>query len=505
MKRYGSLPSRLVIIAVSAVLLVGSGILLGRTILAPQAAGVSVRENSSSVETRLVRNEAIAPIGANVAGGYPSFREVVREILPTVVEIDVVKTVEKTVERPSTGSPFEFFFRPRDNGGTEREKFEQQGLGSGVIVQRTGNRAYVLTNNHVVGDADEIKVTLYDGREFRATLVGGDPKKDLALVVFETSEDVPLARLGDSDELYPGDWVLAVGNPLGFESSVTAGIVSAVGRDSMAGSSIAGFTDYIQTDAAINQGNSGGALVNIRGEVVGINAWIASPSGGSIGIGFAIPINNAKRAIQDFITKGRVEYGWLGVSIGDLSPELSEDLNLETASGAFVYGVFKGSPGDKGGLRPGDYVISVDNDPIRSSNQLLRKIGELSPGEEAQLTVQREKDTINLTVALESRGSEKDIAALSKKAWPGFTVVPLTEELQKELKLRGGHVIIRSVDPDSSADIAGLRTGDVIRSINGKPLASVRDFYKHVNDNKSRELNLAIDRQDSSFSVGIKS
>ncbi len=501
MKRYGSLPSRLVIIAVSAVLLVGFGILLGGTVLAPQDTAVS--------ETHLVRNEKFAPIEAiganetfasNVAGAYPSFREVVREILPTVVEIDVVKTVEQ----PGTSSPFEFFFRRRDNRGTEREQFEQQGLGSGVIVQRTGNRVYVLTNNHVVGDADKINVTLYDGRAFRATLVGGDPKKDLALVVFETSEDVPLARLGDSGGLYPGDWVLAVGNPLGFESSVTAGIVSAVGRDSMAGSSISGFTDYIQTDAAINQGNSGGALVNTRGEVVGINAWIASPSGGSIGIGFAIPINNAKRAIQDFITKGRVEYGWLGVSIGDLSPELSEDLNLETASGAFVYGVFKGSPGDRGGLQPGDYVTSIDNDPIRSSNQLLRKIGELSPGEEAQLIVQREKDTINLTVALESRGNEQAIAALSKKVWPGFMVVPVTEELQKQLKLRGGHVIIRSVDPDSSANVAGLKAGDVIRSINGKPLASVRDFYKSVNDKKSRELNLAIDRQGSSFSVGLK-
>ena len=504
MKRDGSLHSRWVIIAVSAVLLLGFGILLGRTILTPKDAVVSVRANPPSRETYMVRNEPFGAIESNApiaAGAYPSFRDVVSEILPTVVEIDVVKIVKQ----PETGSPFEFFFRPRSNRGTEREQFEQQGLGSGVIVQRTGNRTYVLTNNHVVGDADEIKVTLYDGRGFSATLVGGDPKKDLALVVFETSEDVPLARLGDSSDLYPGDWVLAVGNPLGFKSTVTAGIVSAVERDSMAGSSIAGFTDYIQTDAAINQGNSGGALVNTRGEVVGINTWIASSSGGSIGIGFAIPINNAKRAIQDFITKGRVEYGWLGVSIGDLAPELSEDLNLETASGAFVYGVFKGSPGDRGGLRPGDYVTSVDNDRIRSSNQLLRKVGELSPGEVAQLTVQRGKDTISLTVTLKGRGSEQDIAALSKKVWPGFTVIPVTEELQKELKLRGGHVIIRSVDPDSSADVAGLKAGDVIQSINGKPLGSVRDFYKRVNDRDSRELNLAIDRQGSSFSVGLKS
>jgi Do/DeqQ family serine protease len=503
LKTNGFPHSGLVIIAVSVVLLVGFGILLGRTVLAPQTAEISARENLPSQETHLARNETFVAnerLGAIAAGAYPSFREVVNEILPTVVEIDVVKTVEQ----PGTGSPFEFFFRPRSNRGSDREQFQQQGLGSGVIVKRTGNRAYVLTNNHVVGDADEIEVTLYDGRSFRATLVGGDPKKDLALVVFEANEDVPLARLGDSDGLYPGDWVLAVGNPLGFESTVTAGIVSAIGRDSMAGSSIAGFTDFIQTDAAINQGNSGGALVNTRGEVVGINTWIASSSGGSIGIGFAIPINNAKRAIQDFITKGRVDYGWLGVSMGDLSPELSEDLNLETASGAFVYGVFKGSPGHRGGLQPGDYITSVDNDPISSSGQLLRKIGELAPGEVTQVIVRRGKDTISLTVTLESRGSEQDIAALSKKVWPGFSAIPITEEMQKELKLQSGRVIIRSVDPDSSADVAGLKAGDVIRSINGKPLSSVGDFYKHVNDRNSRELNLEIYRQGSSFSVGLK-
>jgi S1-C subfamily serine protease len=262
----------------------------------------------------------------------------------------------------------------------------------------------------------------------------------------------------------------------------------------MAGSPIAGFTDYIQTDAAINQGNSGGALVNTKGEVVGINTWIASSSGGSIGIGFAIPINNAKRAIQDFITKGSVEYGWLGVSIGELSPELAEDLDLEAASGAFVYGVFKGSPGYKGGLQAGDYITSVDNKAINSSGQLLRRIGELSPGQETRLIVKRGNSQVDIEVKLESRGSEQDIAALSKKVWPGFTVVPQSS----------GEVIIRSVDPGSSAEVAGLKPGDVISSINGKGISSAKDFYRHVNENKTRELALEINRQDSSFSVGLK-
>ncbi len=493
MKISASLRVRVMAIAAGAVLMVGLGILIGRTVVTPQNAGALGLMRVSPQETQLVRNETFAANEADTAiatTGYPSFRQVASDVLPIVVEIDIVKTIEA----PGTTSPFEYFFGPRNNRGSDRERFQQQGLGSGVIVQRTGNRAYVLTNNHVVGDADEIKISLYDGRKFSATLVGTDPKKDLALVVFETAEAVPLARLGNSDDLYPGDWVLAVGNPLGFESTVTAGIVSAIKRDSVAGSSIAGFTDYIQTDAAINQGNSGGALVNTKGEVVGINTWIASSSGGSIGIGFAIPINNAKKAIRDFITKGSVEYGWLGVSIGELSPELAKDLDLQTASGAFVFGVFKGSPGYKGGLQAGDYITSLDNEMIKSSGQLLRKIGELSPGHVTRLTVKRGGKLVDIEVKLEGRGSEQDIAALSKNVWPGFAVTPQSS----------GEVIIGSVDSGSSAEVAGLKPGDVIKSIDGKPISSVKDFYRHVNENKSQELSLEINRQDSSFIVGLK-
>ena len=187
-----------------------------------------------------------------------------------------------------------------------------------------------------------------------------------------------MAELGDSDSLMVGDWVLAVGSPLGFESTVTAGIVSAIGRRSVQGA--AGFTDYIQTDAAINQGNSGGALVNIYGQVVGINSWIASTSGGNIGLGFAIPINNAKRAIDDFITKGKSEYGWIGINMGGLQPQAAEDLKLGEAHGAFVYGVFKGSPADKAGLLPGDMITKVDGKALKDSSDLLLTIGNLTPG-----------------------------------------------------------------------------------------------------------------------------
>jgi Do/DeqQ family serine protease len=474
-------------IAIFSILFAGVGLLIGNSIRS-DASAEPVRYPPEA-GAKLVRSDT-----ETESVSLPSFRETVREVLPTVVEIDVVTVVQ------SGASPYNFFGQ---NRGSEPREFRQQGLGSGVIVQRTGNRVYVLTNNHVVGDAEEIKVKLYDGREYQAKLVGGDSNKDLALVVLETRESIPVARLGDSDALFPGDWVLAVGNPLGFESTVTAGIVSAIGRDNLSDNSIAGFTDYIQTDAAINQGNSGGALVNSQGEVIGINTWIASPSGGNIGIGFAVPVNNAKKAINDFITKGKVEYGWLGVSVGDPMAGLAKDLALDGIPGAFVYGVFKGSPGDKSGLKPGDYITQIDDVAIRDYGDLVRTVSGLSPGETSKFEVIRGDDNVSLSVKLKSRGSESEIAELSKKAWPGFTVVPLTDEIRQELNVQSGNIVIRSVEPESSAEVAGLQAGDIILEINGNALTSAKDFYNSVNNDRQRELSLSIERQGSRFTVGL--
>jgi S1-C subfamily serine protease len=245
-----------------------------------------------------------------------SFNQVADKVLPVVVEIDTTNIVSQEV--PEWGSPFDFFYGPQGNQDNKdnpknkdnkdnppkKQEFKKQGLGSGVIVRKSGKTVYILTNNHVAGDADEIKVKLNDSREFTAKLVGKDERKDLALVSFETDQNVPVAELGDSDKLRVGDWALAVGNPMGLESTVTAGIVSALGRRGGPGENI---SDFIQTDAAINPGNSGGALVNIRGQVIGINTWIASTTGTYAGYGFAIPINNAKKALDDFVTRGKVE------------------------------------------------------------------------------------------------------------------------------------------------------------------------------------------------------
>ena len=431
-----------------------------------------------------------------------SFRAVAHEVIPTVVEIDVVDVVK----RPVVTNPFEFFFGPQGQGETPKEQeFKQYGLGSGVIVRRDGSKVYVLTNNHVVGEADEISVKLSDQRQFTAKLVGTDPRKDLALVVFETPDQVPIAVLGDSDELQVGDWVLAVGNPLGFASTITSGIVSALGRHSMPGSTAASFTDYIQTDAAINQGNSGGALVNIFGQVVGINTWIASPSGGNVGLGFAIPINDAKKDIEDLLSKGKVEYGWLGVYIGNLPQDAASDMNLEGVSGAFVSNIFRDSPADKAGLQPGDYVTALNGIAIDNANQLLQLVGNLRPGERARFELIRGGSALTLTVRITARGADTEISKQASRVWPGMYLVDVSPDIRKSLELprfKDG-VVVAAVEQGSASAVAGLRQGDLIESINGQDVKNVADFYSLINGKKAAELSFRIFRQGVELVIGL--
>ena len=431
-----------------------------------------------------------------------SFRAVAQKVIPTVVEIDVVDVVKA----PVMTNPFEFFFGPRgQNPAPEEREFRQYGLGSGVIVRRDGSKVYVLTNNHVVGEAEEISVKLSDQRQFTARLVGTDARKDLALVVFETKDPVPIAALGNSDQLQVGDWVLAVGNPLGFSSTITSGIVSALGRHSMPGSNAASFTDYIQTDAAINQGNSGGALVNIHGEVVGINTWIASPSGGNVGLGFAIPINDARKDIEDLLSRGKVEYGWLGAYIGNLPDDLADDLNLEGIRGAFVSNIFKDSPADKAGIRPGDYVTALNAISIDNANQLLQLVGNLRPGEKARFDLIREGSSMSLTARIAARDEESEISKQASRVWPGLYVTDVDQDIRKSLELpasRSGVVVV-AVEQGSASAVAGLRQGDMIESINGRNVKNVADFYSLIGTKKNKELSFRIFRQGVELVVGL--
>jgi len=423
-----------------------------------------------------------------------AFRDVSAEVLPVVVEINVVDVVEQEIH---SDSPFGFFFgwpfqeespQADPDSKPQTREFRQEGLGSGVIVEKRGNTVYVLTNNHVAGNADEISVTLYDKRTFEAELVGKDPLRDLALISFETRDDVPIAKLGDSSEVQVGDWVLAIGNPFGFEATVTSGIVSAKGRrQSPDGRSI---TDYIQTDAAINQGNSGGALVNLHGEVIGINSWIASQSGGSVGLGFAIPINNAMPSIADFIDKGSVEYGWLGVYMADLSGALKEEMGFNVDNGVFVFNVFDKSPAMESGLFPGDLITRVDDSAIVSSSDLSLAIANREPGESIEVTVIRDNREVNVDVTLGVREVEEE--GVTHNLWPGFTVAPLTRELQERLGLprNSGSIIIGSVDQNSKAGALGLQNGDVIKSIDGKTVKNIADFYSKLRNQDRLDLTI---------------
>jgi len=429
-----------------------------------------------------------------------SFRRVAQSVLPVVVKIDVVDIIRQQVNP----SPFQFFFgrRPDEEKEPETTEYRRPGLGSGVLVRRAGNKVYVLTNEHVVGDADEITVSLHDGEMFDATLVGKDPNRDLALVVFETRDEVPIAILGDSDELQAGDWAFAVGNPLGYESTITAGIISAVGRRPGPGNGISGFTDYIQTDAAINQGNSGGALVNLRGEVIGINSWIASQTGGSVGLGFAIPINNAKRVIDEFIAYGEVEYGWLGIRFGGaITDELADSLNLRNSRGAFVGSVFEDSPAERAGILPGDIIAEIDGERLEDWTDLLNIVADLPPGRSSNFEVIRENRSIDLRVRISRRTDETQAA----QSWPGFTVVPLTDEIREGLSLRNesGNVVVSAVDAGGAAAAVGIRRGDIIRRIGNESVNDVAEFYELINERPDEELAFRIARQGREFLIGL--
>ena len=414
-----------------------------------------------------------------------SFRAISNTMLPAVVEVDVTET--KTYTNPFGGmsNPFEFFFGNGNNNDDSKNKnnqreYESKGLGSGVIVRKTGNTFYVLTNNHVAGSATKISIKLNDGREFEGKLVGADSRIDVALVSFESKDSsIPVAVLGDSDLVQPGDICLAFGAPLGYSQSVTQGIISAVGRSE---TSMSSMSDYIQTDAAINQGNSGGPLVNIYGEVIGINTWIASASGGSVGLGFAIPINNLKSAIDSFIKKGKVVYGWVGISLVDVTDEYKEDLGVKDTEGAFAAEVFSNSPAFKGGIKPGDYIVELNGKKVKSTNQLVRDIGNLEAGTTAKFTVIRGgKKLSDITVKIEERANESDIN--NSKMWPGFIASPLTDKAREQLKIDDKKikgVIATNVEEKSPAASLRIQNGDVITAVNGKKVTSLAEFYAEL-------------------------
>lgn len=433
-----------------------------------------------------------------------SFREVSSRTLPSVVELEA----SSEAQAGNGDSPwFDFFFgEPEDEGpddSPDPPDMRPPGLGSGVIVRQDGDTYYVLTNDHVIGNASEITVTLNDLTEYTGDVVGNDSRRDLALIEFETSEDLPVAQLGDSDDLQIGDWVLAMGSPFGFQSSVTAGIVSATGR---MGGPAGNISDFIQTDAAINRGNSGGPLVNLAGEVVGINTWITTQTGGSVGLGFSIPINNAKRAIDQFIESGEVEFGWLGVSIPETPEDIRNQLELPANRGAMVHNLFTDSPAWESGLQPGDVIVAVNGASVRSPEELTLFVGNLIVGEEATFEVVRFGDTQELTVTIGRRDDEQTVVAAQERLWPGLRIDVAGAEARSAFSLPEDEegLLIQAVENSTPAAASGLRRGDLVTSVNGEGIADASDFYRELGDARGENLDIDYFRGDEQRSTTIQ-
>jgi serine protease Do len=440
------------------------------------------------------------------ARALPDFTDLVEQVGPSVVNI---RTMQKVSNRQQPNGPgdeemMEFFRRfglptpnmpkqtPRSNRGAPEEEVPR-GVGSGFIFSQDG---LIMTNAHVIDGADEVLVTLADKREFKAKIIGADKRSDVALVKIEVIGLTPV-KVGDVGRLKVGEWVMAIGSPFGFENTVTAGIVSAKQR-------YTDDTDYlpfIQTDVAINPGNSGGPLINMRGEVVGINSQIYSRSGGFMGISFSIPMDEAVRVVEQLRSQGRVSRGRIGVGIAPVNKELAESLGLPKAQGALVTSVEAGAPADKAGVEPGDIILRFNGKPIEKSIDLPRIVGEIKPGTKATVTLQRRGTTKELNVTVAEIEAEKTAAKPGPaEAKPkavvgqalGLSVSELTEAQKKELRVKGGVSVDAAVE---AAARSGLRQGDVILAIGNVEVASVKEFEAVVAKlDKNKAINVLFRR-----------
>ena len=398
-------------------------------------------------------------------GVTPTLAPMLQRVVPGVVNIST-RTRIRAQENPLLQDPFfRQFFGNIPNTPREREA---QSLGSGVIVD--AKRGYILTNNHVIAKADEISVTLRDGRQFKAKLVGTDPASDIAVIHIK-ADNLTAVPLGDSAQLRVGDFVVAIGNPFGLGQTVTSGIVSALGRT---GLGIEGYEDFIQTDASINPGNSGGALVNLHGELVGINTAIVGPSGGNVGIGFAIPVNMARDVMDQLIKYGEVRRGQLGVYIQDLTPQLAKALGVKQQEGAVVTQVAPDSPAAKAGLKTGDVIVKVDGKAVRSAAELRNTVGLMQIGQTVTMDILRDGKPEQIKARIEKAKQTKQEAGKINKRLKGAELGNITPDNPQYGSVQG--VLVLKVERDSPAWDAGLRKGDVIRSVNRQPVRSVAEL-----------------------------